>query len=323
MIRPQIRQFPDSIVRRASPPFFIIENMSVPETFPETCTVFFADLAGSTQLYERAGDAAAYRLVEQCLQGMRQEILACGGRVIKNTGDGLLAVFPDANDAPEAAIRIHYVVQDLPRVSGQKMAVRLAFHTGTVIVSDEDVFGDTVNVASRLLELATPGRAIASEQSVLELKPEWRNLMHPLQSRSLRGVSRLTAPFELVCESAGDLTVVQSVQLGAEDAAELRLSIADRSLTLNAQAPSARLGRGSSSEIRVTDTRASREHAYIELRGDKFVLVDRSSNGTFVAIDGEREFVLSHEEVVLRKRGRIALGRPSSESHDVIEFACL
>lgn len=297
--------------------------MTVSETFPDTCTVFFADLAGSTRLYESAGDAAAYRLVEQCLLGMRQEIQACGGRVIKNTGDGLLAVFSDPNDAPEAAIRIHNVVQDLPRVSGQKMAVRVAFHTGTVIVSEEDVFGDTVNVAARLLELATPGRAIASEQCVQELKPEWRNLLHPLQSRSLRGVSRLTAPFELVCESAGDLTVVQSVKLDAEDAPELRLSIADRWLTLNAQMPSARLGRAASAEIRVTDTRASREHAYIELRGDKFVLVDRSSNGTFVAIDGEREFVLSHEEVVLRKRGQIALGRSSSESHDVIEFACL
>ncbi|AKU11770.1 hypothetical protein AzCIB_1875 [Azoarcus sp. CIB] len=305
------------------PGFLYNEKMTVPETFPESCTVFFADLAGSTQLYERAGDAVAYRLVEQCLQGMRQEIQACGGRVVKNTGDGLLAVFSDPNGAPEAAIRVHNVVQDLPRVSGQKSAVRVAFHTGTVIVSEDDVFGDTVNVAARLLELASPGRAITSEQCAHELKTEWRSLLHPLQSRSLRGVSRLTAPFELVCESVGDLTVVQSVTLDAEDSPELRLSIGGRSLILNSQRPSARLGRGASSEIRVTDTRASREHAYIELRGDKFVLVDRSSNGTFVAIDGEREFVLSHEEVVLRKRGCIALGRSSSESHDVIEFASL
>lgn len=149
--------------------------MTVPETFPESCTVFFADLAGSTQLYERAGDAVAYRLVEQCLQGMRQEIQACGGRVVKNTGDGLLAVFSDPNGAPEAAIRVHNVVQDLPRVSGQKSAVRVAFHTGTVIVSEDDVFGDTVNVAARLLELASPGRAITSEQCAHELKTEWRS----------------------------------------------------------------------------------------------------------------------------------------------------
>ncbi|NMG76028.1 adenylate/guanylate cyclase domain-containing protein [Aromatoleum diolicum] len=287
------------------------------------CTVLFADLAGSTQLYERIGDAVAFKLIEQCLQGIRCEILKCGGRVVKHTGDGLMAVFHDANDAPDAAIRIHNVVQDLPRASGQKLAVRVAFHTGTVIQSKDDVFGDTVNVAARLLELASPGRAITSAETVRQLKAEWRTLLHPLQSRSLRGVSRLTALFELVCESAGDLTVVQSVKFDAEDSTELRLKFRSRSLILNTQIPSARLGRAPSSDVRVSDTRASREHAYIELRGDKFVLVDRSSNGTFVTIDDEREFVLSHEEVVLRKWGHLALGRSCVDSTDVIDFICL
>lgn len=290
---------------------------------PHDCTVLFADLAGSTQLYERIGDDVAFRLVEQCLQGMRHEILSSAGRVIKHTGDGLMAVFCDANDAPDAAIRIHNMVRDLPHVSGQKLAVRVAFHTGKVIQSEDDVFGDTVNIAARLLELASPGRAITSADTARQLNPEWRTLLHPLQSRSLRGVSRLKPLFELICESAGDLTVVQTVRHDAEDSPELRLEFGKRFLTLSTQLPNARLGRDPSSTMRVTDTRASREHAHIELRGDKFVLIDRSSNGTFVAIEGEREFVLSHEEVVLRKRGQLALGRSCAESTDVIQFMCL
>lgn len=298
-------------------------SMSLPDSLPHDCTVFFADLAGSTQLYERAGDAAAFRMVEQCLQGMRQEIESCGGRVIKNTGDGILALFVDANGAPDAALRIHSVVHDLPGMCGERMAVRVAFHAGPVILSEDDVFGDTVNVAARLLELASPGRAITSAEAVRKLKPEWRSLLHPLRSRSLRGVSRLAALYELVCESAGELTVVQTIRLDAEDAPELELTLRGQSVFLNADHPNANLGRGTSAELRVTDTRASREHAYIELRGDKFVLVDRSSNGTFVVIEGEREFVLSHEEAVLRRRGRIALGRSCSDSADVIGFTCL
>lgn len=274
-------------------------------------------------MYERAGDAAAYRLVEQCLQGMRQEIESCGGRVVKNTGDGLLALFPDANGAPEAALRVHNVIHDLPRMSEERMAVRVAFHTGPVIFSDDDVFGDTVNIAARLLELASPGRAITSAEAVRNLKPEWRILLHALRSRSLRGVSRLTAVYELVCESAGDLTVVQTLRLDAEDAPELELTLGGRTVTLGPDHPTANLGRAASAHLRVADTRASREHAYIELRGDKFVLVDRSSNGTFVVIEGEREFVVSHEEVVLRKHGRIALGRSCSDSNDVISFTYL
>ena len=286
-------------------------------------TVLFADLAGSTQLYERVGDALAFRLVEQCLQLMRGEIEQRGGRVAKHTGDGLMAVFRDANRAAEAALRVHHAVRDLPLSTGPKIAVRLGFHTGPVVESENDVFGDTVNVAARLLELASPGRAITSLETARQLEPEWRVLLRPLKPRALRGVSRLTNPFELVCESPGELTVVQSVNFTAEEKPELRLYLGAQSVVLDERNPSVRLGRDPSSEICVSDTRASRQHARIEFRGDKFVLIDRSSNGTFVAVDDEKEFVLSREEVVLRKHGQLALGRTCVSNAYSIGFVCM
>ena len=289
---------------------------------PHECTVLFADIAGSTPLYARVGDAAAFQLIESCLKIVRREIEGQGGRVVKHTGDGMLAVFTDPNIASEAVIRIHNAVSESD-ASTHKLAVRIAFHSGPVIQSADDVFGDTVNVAARLLELASPGRAITSAEAIRLLRPEWRALTHPIHSRSLRGVARLTELFELHCESPGELTIVQSINLDAADTPELRLDLAERSLILSMQKPSARLGRDPLSDLRVTDTRASRNHASIELRGEKFVLVDRSSNGTFVAIEGEKEFVLSHEEIVLRKRGSLALGRPCGESGQLIHFVCL
>lgn len=295
--------------------------MTHPVSPPCELTVLFADIAGSTQLYERAGDAQAHQLVANCLQVMRREIESSHGRVIKHTGDGLMAVFRDANAASEGALRIHHAVTEIPARAAEKLSVRLAFHTGTVIERGEDVFGDTVNIAARLLELATPGRAIISADSRRQLHKEWHSLTHPLQTRSLRGVSRLTELFEMVCESTGDLTVVQSLDLDLGESPELRLDFAGLSLVLSEELPSVRLGRDPKCELHVTDTRASREHAYIELRGDKFVLVDRSSNGTYVTIDGEREFVLSHEEVVLHHSGQLALGRPCLESAHTIAFS--
>jgi len=286
-------------------------------------TVLFADLAGSTRLYERVGDSAAFSLVDRCLQVMRAEIERRGGRFVKHTGDGLLAVFEEADRACDAAIRIHQVVRDLPLSSGQTLAVRLGFHSGPVVDNGSDVFGDTVNIAARLLELASPGRAITSLETVRQLGPEWRPLLHPLQARSLRGASRLTELFELVCDSLGDLTVVQTVNFDADEKPELRLYLGEQSLVLNAETPSARLGRDPLSDLRISDTRASRQHAQIEMRGDKFVLADRSSNGTFVAIDGEKEFVLSREEVVLRRHGCFALGRSCADNPHIIGFVCV
>lgn len=290
---------------------------------PAEFTVLFADLAGSTQLYERVGDAAAFRLVDRCLQLMRTEIEGHGGRVVKHTGDGLMAVFRDSNSAAETVLRTHQAVRDLPLSAGQRVAVRLSFHTGPVVESDNDVFGDTVNIAARLLDLASPGRALTSAETARRLEPEWRVLLHSLKPRTLRGVSRLITPFELVCESPGDLTVVQSVNFETEEKPELRLFLGARAVVLDERNPCVRLGRDPSSDLCVGDTRASRQHAVIEFRGDKFVLADRSSNGTFVAMDEEKEFVLSREEVVLRKHGHLALGRTCVGNPYSIGFVCM
>jgi hypothetical protein len=105
-----------------------------------------------------------------------------------------------------------------------------------------------------------------------------------------------------MCEAVGELTIVQSDHFLLETEPELRLYLDAVSLTLNATKPSAHRPRPAA-DLVVADTQSSRRHAEIELRGDKFVLIDRSSNGTFVQIDGEREFLLSREEVVLRGAG--------------------
>lgn len=300
-----------------------MRNMTQAASTSCELTVLFADIAGSTQLYERAGDAQAHQLVANCLQVIRREIEGSHGRVIKHTGDGLMATFPNANAAAEAALRTHHAVTEIPARGAEKVSVRIAFHTGTVIERGDDVFGDTVNIAARILELASPGRAILTAESREKLHKEWRSLSHPMQTRSLRGVSRLLELFEFVCESTGDLTILQSLDLDLGESPELQIEFGEQSIVLNGEHPNLSMGRDPKCALHVSDGRASREHAYIELRGDKFVLVDRSSNGTFVTIEGEREFVLSHEEIVLHHRGQLALGRPCSESAQTIRFAHL
>lgn len=287
---------------------------------PLECTVLFADLANSTQLYARVGDAVAFGLVDGCLRAARTEIEQRGGRVVKHTGDGLMAVFPEPDRAADAAVRIQKVVRELPRSSGQTLALRIGFQCGPVVESGLDVFGETVNVAARLGELASPGRALTSFDTARRLAPEWQALLHVLPARTLRGVPRPVTVVELHCEVVGDATQVQTVQLEVEDEPELRLYQGTQAVVLGAARSGASLGRESSSDLRVTDKRASRQHADVELRGDKFVLTDHSSNGTFVAIEGEKEFVLFREEVVLRGRGHIALGRSCAGNPQAIEF---
>jgi hypothetical protein len=82
-----------------------------------------------------------------------------------------------------------------------------------------------------------------------------------------------------------------------------------------------KLGRESSSDVVIADRKASREHARIERRRDKFVLIDVSSNGTFVTFHGEPEMAVKREEVVLHGRGSISFGHPySSDPTEVAAF---
>src|SRR5581483_3116476 len=110
-----------------------------------TRTVLFADVSGSTQLYENAGDEAAAKAIAQCMRALRQVTESCRGEVIKEIGDEVMTVFPEPDAAATAATRMHLAVEALPLVRGTRLALRIGFHTGPVIRRDDDLFGDSVN----------------------------------------------------------------------------------------------------------------------------------------------------------------------------------
>lgn len=285
------------------------------------CVVLFADVVGSTQLYERIGDSAAFRQVDKCLKSVQKSIESKQGNVIKHTGDGFLAVFRSTNDAAEASVAIH---NNLPfQQPGIRLSVKIGFQAGHVIQQHNDIFGETVNLAARLTELSTPGRVIISGETAELLGKEWKALLTPLTPRILRGASRPVSLFELKCDTMGDATVVREIPLDMlVDEPELKLVLNEQSLTLNKKFPIARVGRDSSADLRVSDTRASRRHAEIELRGDKFILNDRSSNGTYICIDTEKELFICREEFILHDKGHISLGGSCTDSLFLISFVC-
>jgi len=92
--------------------------------------------------------------------------------------------------------------------------------------------------------------------------------------------------------------------------AKLRLRCGGRELIVGDGRDAVRLGREKSCDVVIGDLKASRQHARIERRRDKFILIDVSSNGTFVTFHGEPETPVKREEIVLRGRGSISFGHP-------------
>ena len=133
--------------------------------------VLFADISGSTKLYESAGNAVAHAAVENCVNLMRQKTEAAKGRVVKTIGDEVMAIFPRADDAADAAIEMQLAVSALPPVGETALGIRVGFDYGAVLERDGEFFGDAVSLASRLVGVATKGQIITARDTVMLMSP--------------------------------------------------------------------------------------------------------------------------------------------------------
>jgi class 3 adenylate cyclase len=284
--------------------------------------VLFADIAGSTKLYEILGDTQAKVLIDEALATMRAITERYRGRVVKTIGDEVMCVFANAERGFLAATDMQNSVNALPVVANTKRMIRVGFHAGPVIEEKGDVFGDTVNVAARMAGLAKGMQIMTSGSTVQALPPALRGSTRAIAAVAIKGKADDMAVCEVLWQDSDDVTMAAS-SLGDGDASvELVLRHAGREIVLGSGKTSAMMGRDPGSDLVISDPKASRNHARIEKRRDKFFVSDQSTNGTYITFSGEPEMVLRREEVTLRGSGRILFGRSSAEpSGDSVEFA--
>ena len=276
--------------------------------------VLFADIAGSTKLYDTLGDTQAKKMVDECIALMRGIVAQYGGRVIKTIGDEVMCVLPDADSGCLAATDMQLKITALPAVSNVKRAIRTGFHAGPVIEDNNDVFGDTVNLAARMAGVAKAMQIITTRATVDLLSPLLRNSSRSIAALSVKGKGDDVEVCEIIWQGGDELTTMSTSAASASKHATLRLQYGPMEVVLDKPNASIVLGRDASCNIAVAERMASRHHARIERRRDKFFLIDQSTNGTFVVFTGEAEITLRREEVMLRGAGRIAFGRSVSES---------
>lgn len=286
--------------------------------------VLFADVSGSTKLYETAGDAVAMDAIERCLGLMRRATEIAGGRVVKTIGDEIMALFPSPDAATGAAAEMQHAIDQLLPVANTKLALRVGFHFGPVMQRDGDVFGDTVNVASRLAEQAVRGQIITSSETMALLGPVFRAWTRRLYSIPVKGKATEVELCEVIWSQRADTTAISSHRMAAKAAPViLRLRYRDLERKLRRNPDAITVGREQTPHgLVIDDPNASRLHCTIERRQDRFVLVDHSSNGTFVTADGDAEVMLRREEFTLRKHGWIAFGQPRASAAEVLEYFC-
>lgn len=287
-------------------------------------TVLFADVTGSTKLYEQAGDRAAADGIHTCLTALRCATEASGGRVVKSIGDEIMALFPTADRAAEAATRMQLAAGNLPPIAGQTISLRIAFHAGPVVQRGADVFGDTVNLASRLVAQASKGQVLTSAQTVKKLAPALRNSTRRLYDITVKGKAADVSLCELLWSTSADVTDFPLADTAKSPRRpRLRLKLGDREVIRRRLIESITIGRDPDSNFVVEEATASRHHCVIERRQHNFVVRDHSANGTYVTFaHGAAEVVLRREEVILQGRGWLTFGQPKSVATHALEYFC-
>lgn len=284
-------------------------------------TVVFADLTGSTGVFESLGNAKATQAITRLTQWIGQVCINHHGLVVKSLGDGVLMVFKENADAVDAVIEMQRVhterIKSWPDTLKMRLQVGLA--RGDVVAQDGDYFGDAVNVASRLSDLSGPDQILGTENVIDHLPADSTVRSRCLGAMDIRGrdeactVYRVEWQNELLTEfftmpaSLTPLTFARPVRkLG-----EIDLSWLDVQASFTSADLPIYLGRVADAQFVVTDPRVSRLHAKITWRAGKFYIEDISSFGTWVRFAGAKDVVsLRRNDCVLLVPGELALGGP-------------
>jgi class 3 adenylate cyclase len=273
--------------------------------------VVFADVVGSTRLYEQLGDVQARETVARCIEVMTKATSAHGGKVVKTMGDEVLATFHTPTAAVEASCRMQNMIKEAMVDTGVPVDIRIGLHYGPVMEEDDDVFGATVHTANRMTSQAKAQQIITTEATVEALAPALRGMTRQIDFATVKGRTDGIALYEVLWQREDNTAMVPTMDDLAAESVTRRLVLRyhGREVIVDESSPHAALGRAEECDLVVKDTLISRAHARIEFERGRFTLYDESTNGTCViAQDGEEVYV-RRDHVQIKGRGIIGLGR--------------
>ena len=284
-------------------------------------TVVFADLTGSTGIFESLGNVKATQAITRITQWIGKVCIAQHGHVVKSLGDGVLMVFLKSTDAIEAVTLMQRVHTERIKTWPEKlkMHLQIGLARGEVIKQDGDFFGDAVNVASRLSDLSGPGQILGTQAVINHLPHDSLVRFRSLGAIDLRGRTEACMVYRVEWQSevlSDFFTVPSALNMShfsssATQPDSIALSWLDIDAFFASDQLPVHLGRDADAQFIVNDPRVSRLHAKIILHGDKFYLEDVSSYGTWVRFAGSDTIIaLRRQDCALMAEGELALGAP-------------
>lgn len=265
--------------------------------------VLLADITGSTTLYENAGDDAAARQIGQGIDWMKDIVEHGDGVFVAAKGDDILATF----EAAERALNAIEVI--LRSLDWGDLAIHAGLHFGPIIVTRDDIFGDTVNVTSRLSSLANPGEVLMSGDFVAQLDNQRAASLKSLNAMRIKGKAEPIAVYSLNSD-----TVMLQTELAPQVAmaqppvtVRVKLCLGDQEILLQ-EGSSITVGRSPDNHFHIARPFVSRRHATLEIANGRVQLSDHSSFGSYLTVEGNVEIFTRRETLPIVGSGHLSPG---------------
>ncbi|NSL53705.1 FHA domain-containing protein [Uliginosibacterium aquaticum] len=311
---------------------------------PDTC-VLIAEVTGDAPLLGKLGAVETQRAVERCRNRAERSIDAYRGYIVQADGRTLIAHFPRGENAALAAFDLRARVKQLPPVSGVALSVQVAIHAGNLDAMSQQPADAVIADARKLVALAPADQVLVSSEGANAMPDNVRSQLSPEQVAGFAQQAYVFRPGHTpaaapsVVEAFAPTSTSLALDQHAFDTAphsqspvfnqaatapqrtSLMLRHNKNTLSVSDNQPVVLAGREEGNDLVIADRRASRHHARIEWRHNHFVLIDTSTNGTFMVDDAGNEVVLRRGEADLPLRGRIAFGySPTEVGAEVVYF---
>lgn len=275
--------------------------------------VMFADVSGSSALYKRLGNQEAKAIVDDAVSAMAAVTIVHEGVVVKTIGDEIMARFDSANIACETAIAIQQ--RSSREFAHIGLGIRIGIAYGDTVITPNDAFGDTVNDAAYVAHIARANQIVLTQGVVDQLNPALVQECQMFDRVNIKGDAHKTIIYRLAWEASklqDFSTCVMPIQDVTNFVAnfQLTLKVGEQIIQiLPAQTPF-KIGRDTGKvHLFLDSTLCSREHCQIDFRRGKYVLVDHSTNGTYVCEESKTPIYLRREEAPLQGCGVIGIGQ--------------
>jgi len=276
--------------------------------------ILFADIGESTSLYERLGDTEAHRQISLSLKLMESAIVGSDGELLRTVGDAVLASFNNCDNAFYAARAIQQAHQH------EMLSVRVGFHYGDVIPDKGDVYGTAVNIAARVASFARLNEITLSADACNRLNSVNQASTHLIDAIELKGIE---APMEIhridwQADSAANTVVASGVDLQKQSLRKpiAKLTLGEHQVTVDESSPLLEIGRDESNSFALLADCVSRHHLQLRCKGGQIVLIDNSTNGTFINREGHNPLFVRRESLVLEGDGLLGVGASPAASTD-------